>query len=120
MLLFFALPAGSNEQSAVYDAAGIGAGMKGPEELAAGDDIHPTSQGDKGPEHGHVGIGLGRVADEVGEVFESGVKGVEVADQGPVAVEIEGGPHLAGYLLHRAFFTVEDAVFVLEKVHMSI
>ena len=41
-----------------------------------------------------------------------------MADQGPVAIEIERGINLAGNLIYRNLFTVQEAAFMVKKVHL--
>ncbi len=101
----------------INDFLGGDAGLGGPKEFPAADDVRPRAQPREEPQDGQVAIGLHRKADEVGVTRKSFVKGAEVVGEGRVAIQVEGGPHRRGDFRHRHVFTMKFTVDVVEVMH---
>ena len=87
-----------------------------PGQLAAGDDVKARTEACQQIEQGQVGVGLDRVADQVGNVASRLVEGMPVAFQGGAGVDIERSAVLVGKLLQGKLFGLKLTVCVVVKV----
>ena len=104
----------------IDDFRGIGAGLQGAVQLPAGDEIHTAPLADEDPEDRRVRIGLDGKADNVRHFRKGGIKDPEMVLERPVAVEIEGGPHLPGDLLDRNLFAEKGVILIIEIIHYPL
>ena len=94
--------------------------LERPEQLAAGDDVHASSQVDEGLQDRQVGVGLYRKADGMGKLGKGLVHGLEMALQGRPGIDVDRTPHFRHYLLDCHIFGVEFVTLVVEMVHEMV
>ncbi len=99
------------------DLAGVRARRQRPTQLAFGDDVHAGAEPRQGGEHGLVGIGLDRVADERIDVGESRLEDFIMTRERRQRITIEGGFDLCGEIDEINVFGVQDAVLQLKMMH---
>ena len=87
-----------------------------PRQLAAGDDVKAGAQTSQQVQDGDVGVGLDRVADQMGYVPRRLIEGVPVALQGGAGVDVERGAVLLGQLLQICLFGLQLTGGVVVKV----
>ncbi|MNS67799.1 hypothetical protein D3C72_1010610 [compost metagenome] len=87
-----------------------------PGQLPAGDDVKARAQARQQVEQGQVGVGLDRVADQMGNVARSLIEGVPVALKSGARVDIQRGAVLVGELLQGKLLGLKLAVGVVVKV----
>ena len=93
-----------------HDPCGIAAGGDDARELAAGDDVEAAAEAREEVQDSEVGIGLERIADEMGDAPERLVEGAEAAFERRARVHVARRAEALGDRRQRHAFGVELAV----------
>ena len=96
---------------------GIATGLDDAVEFASGDDVKAAAELGDGVEHGEIGVGLDRKADQVVQLCQRGVQARVVAGDGGLGIDIERRAVLLGERLKRDVFGEKLALVVTETVH---
>ena len=91
--------------------------MKPPKQLPARYDVEATSKAGKESQHGQVGIGLGRKADQMRHTFKGLLKDKEVVPECSMAVQVKGGAHTFRNLEDRNILTKHMVITVMKVMH---
>ncbi len=98
----------------------IAPGGSDTEELAAGNDIEPRTAFRKQLQDRAIGIRFDRVANQVIQRRQRGIKSAIVIENRPRTVNIEGRSEFFGYSRQIDIFTTQLAVVVMKKMHDEV